>query len=69
MHMSRGQFQSSMALNRARSLLSTVADYRADKVAVLKSAVSHGFYHVDSYSIARKMVDEALQECASKRRR
>ncbi len=62
MQMIPGQFHSSAGLTRARALLNSVSDFRAGKVARLKTEISHGRYHIDSYEIARKMVDEALQE-------
>ena len=60
---------SSRGVKHARELLASLADVRTDKVAELRDAVQSGSYRVDSYQIARKMVDEALRESTMTRRR
>jgi flagellar biosynthesis anti-sigma factor FlgM len=45
-----------------------LADVRTEKVAEIRGAIESGSYRVDSYQIARKMVDEALRESVATRR-
>jgi len=59
----------SRGVRHARELLSQLSDVRMDRVSEIRDAIQDGSYKIDSYEIARRMVDEALRESITKRKR
>lgn len=60
---------SSRGVRHAREILATLSDVRSEKVAQIKQAIADGSYEIRSYEIARKMVDEALRESLTRRKK
>ena len=41
-----------------KALINELPDIRTDKVEQLKKAIDTGFYNIDSYKVAEKMLEE-----------
>ena len=53
---------STFVMNKIKSLINAEPEVRADKVAELKARIKSGEYKVDSERLAKKMLEDALQE-------
>ena len=53
---------STFVMNKIKSLINTEPEVRADRVAELKAKIKSGEYKVDSETLAKKMIEDALQE-------
>ena len=56
------QRNSSPVIRHARDLLYEIRDARTHRLARIKRAIESGSYRVDSYEIAKKMVNDALKK-------
>ena len=45
-------------INELKALINELPDIRIDKVEQLKKAIDTGFYNIDSYKVAEKMLEE-----------
>ena len=53
---------STFVMNKIKSQINAEPEVRADKVAELKDKIKSGEYKVDSERLAKKMLEDALQE-------
>jgi len=53
---------STFVMNKIKSRINAEPEVRADRVAELKSRIKSGDYKVDSERLAKKMLEDALQE-------
>lgn len=51
-------------INQLKATIAGLPDIRVEKVEDLREAVEDGTYYVESEKIAKRVVDEALQEAA-----
>ncbi len=53
---------STFVMNKIKSLINAEPEVRSDRVAELKAKIKSGDYKVDSETLAKKMLEDALQE-------
>ena len=53
---------STFVMDKIKGRISTEPEVRADRVAELKAKIKSGEYQVDSQSLAKTMLEDALQE-------
>ena len=53
---------STFVMNKIKDQMSTEPEVRADRVAELKAKINSGEFKVDSQSLAKAMLEDALQE-------
>ena len=53
---------STFVMNKIKSRISTEPEVRADRVAELKVKIKNGEFQVDSQSLAKAMLEDALHE-------
>ena len=53
---------STFVMNKIKSRINAEPEVRADRVAELQSRIKSGEYKVDSERLAKKMLEDALQE-------
>ena len=53
---------STFVMNKIKGRISTEPEVRADRVAELKDKIKNSEYQVDAQSLAKTMLDDALQE-------
>jgi len=49
-------------IDRAKEILKTIPDIRLEKTNSVREMINNGKYYVDSYTLAKKIVNESLLE-------